>query len=192
MNVSPQDLLQLAPAVSDTSLIGYNRPSLSTSLVHSCYLMPSSGAPTLLAQRGALSTGLGGSSSQAWLQHLLSPWEFSTLDSPTCKKDDSSSLNHKRVLVMTYRSASKCCEDQLEFFEAPGSVPIRLFWRSLPSLNRLRAVQPRRCGAAALGMHNPSCMCFHSGSLNIFSHTLVKSTLSDAPCYIFGVFFFTK
>ena len=90
MNNSPQDLLQRAPTVSDMSLIGYNRTSLSTSRVDLCYLMPSSGAPTLVAQGGAPSTGLGDSSSQAWLKHLLSPWEFSALDSPTCKKDDSS------------------------------------------------------------------------------------------------------
>lgn len=65
MNNSPQDLLQLAPTVSDMSLIGYNRTSLSTRRVDLCYLMPSSGALTLMAQRGALSTGLGASSSQA-------------------------------------------------------------------------------------------------------------------------------
>lgn len=52
MDNSPQDLLRLALTVSDMSLIGYNRASLSTSLVDLGYLMPSSGAPTLLAQRG--------------------------------------------------------------------------------------------------------------------------------------------
>lgn len=52
MGNSPQDLLRLALTVSDVSLIGYNRTSLSASLVDLGYLMPSSGAPALLAQRG--------------------------------------------------------------------------------------------------------------------------------------------
>lgn len=117
MNNFPQDMLQLAPTVSDMSLIGYNRTSLSTSWVDLCYLMPSSGAPTLMAQRGALSTGLRDSSSQAWLKHLLSAWESSTLNSPTCKKDDSSSLNRKQVLMMTYRLASGAVKINWNFSE---------------------------------------------------------------------------
>lgn len=139
MNNSPQDLLQLAPTVSDMSLIGYNRTSLSTSRVDLCYLMPSAGAPTLMAQRGARSTGLSGSSSQAWLQHLLSPWEFFTLNSPTCRKDDSSSPNHKQVLMLTYGLASSAVTINWNFSKCWALVLTWLFWSLLPNLNRLRA-----------------------------------------------------
>lgn len=52
---------------------------------------------------GALLTGLGGSSSQAWLKHFLSPWEIFTHDSPICGTDNS--RNHRQVLMMTYRLA---------------------------------------------------------------------------------------
>lgn len=111
MNNSPQDLLQLAPTVSDMSLIGYNRTSLSTSRVDLCYLMPSSEAPTLMAQRGAASTGPGDGSSQPWLKHVLSPWEFSTLDSPTCEKDDGSSLKLQAGPGDDLQISFKGCED---------------------------------------------------------------------------------
>lgn len=108
MNDSAQDLLQLAPTASAMSLIGSNRTTVSTSWVDLCYLMPSPGAPALTAQMRLRAQGCNSHSQ-------LKPWEFSTLDSPMCRKDDSSILNHKQVLVMTHRAASRAVEINWNF-----------------------------------------------------------------------------
>lgn len=81
----------------------------------------------------------------------LSLGGFST---PTCKKDAGSSLNHKQVPTMIFRLASHAVEINWDFSA--------LLWHSLPSLDGLRAEQPRLPGAAALRTQHSGCMSFAS------------------------------
>lgn len=64
----------------------------------------------LMAQRGL---GPQGCDSDSQLKQP--PREFSTLHSPMSRKDDSSILNHKQVLVMTHRAASRAVEINWNF-----------------------------------------------------------------------------